>query len=134
MEFLSSRNMFTSFFDNIDRIRYPVSISRFSPSWYEGPKYLDAAPSESLLNWYHNEKKSGANEYNLQKEYERKYINETLSQLSPEKVWNDICSLYPEADSREITLLCYEAPEKFCHRHLLANWLKKHGYQIKEKM
>jgi uncharacterized protein (DUF488 family) len=29
-------------------------------------------------------------------------------------------------------LLCYEAPNQFCHRHLVAAWLRKHGITVEE--
>ncbi len=29
-------------------------------------------------------------------------------------------------------LLCYEKPENFCHRHILAEWLRKNGYKCEE--
>ena len=25
---------------------------------------------------------------------------------------------------KDVVLLCYETPEKFCHRHIAAQWLK----------
>ena len=32
----------------------------------------------------------------------------------------------------EIALICYEKPENFCHRHLVAEWLQEAGYQVQE--
>ena len=29
-------------------------------------------------------------------------------------------------------LLCYERPEDFCHRHIIANWFKAYGHECKE--
>lgn len=31
-----------------------------------------------------------------------------------------------------IALLCYEKPDDFCHRHLVADWLRKNGYECEE--
>lgn len=28
--------------------------------------------------------------------------------------------------------MCYEAPGKFCHRHLVADWLNSAGYDVSE--
>ena len=36
------------------------------------------------------------------------------------------------AAERDIALVCYEKPEEFCHRHLVADWLRKYGHDIKE--
>ena len=32
----------------------------------------------------------------------------------------------------DIALVCYEAPDKFCHRHLVADWFNKAGYRCEE--
>ena len=40
----------------------------------------------------------------------------------------NILSRHPECT--EIALVCYEKPEDFCHRHILAAWLEE--YNIKE--
>lgn len=29
-------------------------------------------------------------------------------------------------------LLCYERPEAFCHRHIVAQWLNENGYECEE--
>jgi uncharacterized protein (DUF488 family) len=29
-------------------------------------------------------------------------------------------------------LLCYEKSGDFCHRHLVAEWLRRYGYEVKE--
>ena len=34
--------------------------------------------------------------------------------------------------SDQIILLCYEKPDDFCHRHLVAQWLTEHGYDTQE--
>jgi hypothetical protein len=40
----------------------------------------------------------------------------------------------PVWDSRDyhIALLCYEKPSDFCHRHLVAEWLREHGVRCNE--
>lgn len=32
----------------------------------------------------------------------------------------------------DIALICYEKPSDFCHRHLVAEWLNKNGFQCEE--
>ena len=34
--------------------------------------------------------------------------------------------------SEKNCLLCYEESEEFCHRHLVAKWLRDFGYEVKE--
>ena len=65
---------------------------------------------------------------------EDKYIpkfNEMLMRISPVMVMQQLNDL---AQGNDIALLCYESSEKFCHRHLVAEWLNKHfpEQQIKE--
>lgn len=32
----------------------------------------------------------------------------------------------------DIALICYEKPSDFCHRHLVADWLNRNGFECKE--
>lgn len=32
----------------------------------------------------------------------------------------------------EIALICYEKPPNFCHRHLVAEWLRRNGFECEE--
>lgn len=36
-------------------------------------------------------------------------------------------TIIEQAHGKDIVLLCYERPENFCHRHILAKWLEKHA-------
>jgi uncharacterized protein (DUF488 family) len=47
-----------------------------------------------------------------------------LHKLDPHQVVHDL--------TEEATLLCYELPNQFCHRHLVSDWLIEHGYEISE--
>lgn len=33
---------------------------------------------------------------------------------------------------KKICLICFEKPTDFCHRHLVADWLTKNGFQCEE--
>lgn len=35
------------------------------------------------------------------------------------------------AKDRDIVLCCYEKPDEFCHRHILAEWLGKDVEELK---
>ena len=56
--------------------------------------------------------------------YTARYQEEVLSFLDPKKVVKD---LGPES-----ILLCWERPDRFCHRHIVAEWLRKAGYDVWE--
>lgn len=110
-------HIFTSYFSNIYNLRdYTlISISRFSPAGFHGLSYISLAPSKKLLYNYKNKKLSKSDYFRIFKE-------ETLSQLNPQTVLDELYSLQIP-DSKGLVLLCYEKPKDFCHRHFVASWL-----------
>lgn len=58
--------------------------------------------------------------------YIKRYNDEILYYLDPEEIYNDL---------KNKVVLCYEKPEDFCHRHLVAEWLNKHlNVNVQEKL
>ena len=39
---------------------------------------------------------------------------------------------FKKDENSKIALICYEKSEDFCHRHLVAYWLKCNGYECEE--
>ena len=114
--------IYTSYFANMSKLDKSkcVAICRWKPKWYTGAQYIDVAPTESMIRDY----KSNTGEYKAKVErYIKDYNQSVLSKLDPAKVFRDL-------DGK--ILLCYEKPTDFCHRHLLAEWLREHGYPCKE--
>jgi len=114
--------IYTSYFSkikNLPNYLEPISISRFSPKWYNGKNDLDLAPSEELLLGY----KKG--EINKEK-YKEIYLKQ-LNELPKEKITQI------KKDYKNKVLCCYEKSEDFCHRHILSEWLKEKEIEIKEK-
>jgi uncharacterized protein (DUF488 family) len=35
-------------------------------------------------------------------------------------------------EGRPAVLLCYETIGKYCHRHLVSDWLRRHGIECRE--
>ena len=77
----------------------------------------------------------------------RKWLGRRIKQLAPTwemvkmpepeyriKYQNILDNLNPsELDIRDCDiLLCFEMPDDFCHRHLVAEWLRKYGYEVEE--
>jgi len=83
-----------------------VSIALKAPYGFRGKSYKILAPTWSILSQY---KKIG----NVQI-YTERYYKEVLDMLDPEKVYNDL---------KGRVLLCWERSDKFCHRHLVAEWI-----------
>jgi uncharacterized protein YeaO (DUF488 family) len=97
-----------------------VSIARQAPAGYTGLEYKTLAPTWDILSEYKQTKD------------ERTYIqqyNYQLFLLSADHVVKELKEL---AQSDQIILLCYEKPDDFCHRHLVAQWLTEHGYDTQE--
>lgn len=59
-----------------------------------------------------------------------KYYDEVLSKLDAKDVFNELASY-----GDNIILLCYEEPNLFCHRYLVASWLEYElGINVNEVM
>jgi uncharacterized protein YeaO (DUF488 family) len=99
-----------------------VSIAGLTPAWFKSafPNYRwykPLVPPKQLVFDYKDGKIS-------QEEYTEVY-NKQLSDLDAVQVYLE---LQPSA-----TLLCWEGPHKFCHRHLVADWLMSHlGIAVEE--
>lgn len=99
----------------------PVAICGKEPEWYTGLCYKKLAPKwDFFVKW----KETRDNHY-----YVRCFHEQVLSKLNVAQVLSD---LHRMAGDGDIALVCYEKPEDFCHRHLVANWFRENGVQIKE--
>ena len=123
--------VYTSYFGNarkFPRTMAQVAICAKLPSYFSGPQYKPIAPTYEILTKY---KQDGD-----QKSYVEKYEKDVLSKLNPHEVFDDIVRISGVGGAlslkQDIVLLCYEAPNDFCHRHLVAKWLNENGYNIKE--
>lgn len=100
--------MYTSYYGNYRKLFgvTPVSISISKPKNIDCAVYKRLAPIYTMLSMS-----------------ESKYIqvyHEILSRLNPFQVLSDLKEI---AGSKPFVLLCYEKPNEFCHRHLVADWL-----------
>jgi hypothetical protein len=101
--------MHTSYFYKSGKHKHSVSIAGKCPLWYTGREYKKLAPKFWFFQKY---KEDGDEEF-----YTIQYKKEVLNVLDPLEVYNEL--------GTESILLCYESPEKFCHRHLVANWFEE---------
>lgn len=118
-------NIYTSYFANFRRFPsdiVQISISRIPPKGYMGFEYKRLAPSYELLqHWKRNHDEDF---------YIQRFNSETLGSLSAQNVYNELERL---SGGKDCVLLCYEKPEDFCHRHLVAEWLSSElGLKIEE--
>lgn len=107
--------IYTSYFGQLKHLNedeiVPIAICRYSPKYYNGLVYQDIAPSESILNSCRSS----------HIEYIQRFYQEILANRDPIKVIKDICEL---SNNKDCALLCYETPDKFCHRFLVKKWLE----------
>ena len=103
-----------------------VSIARTRP-WFLSKElliwyYSDLAPTGEIIGAKNNPRV-----------YEEKYNNEILSRVSADEVLRRLDRYARLSGKENVVLLCYEAPGKFCHRHIIAKWLgDKTGNPIEE--
>jgi hypothetical protein len=99
--------MYTSYFAKNGGHPNAVSIAAKAPDWFPGRVYKQLAPTYHAFKEY---KETGDSQ-----KYTDRYFREVLNTLDPRKVYSDL--------GRDAILLCYEKPNVFCHRHLVAGWL-----------
>lgn len=98
----------------------PVSIARYSPRWFTGYCLKDLAPSDSLLKGYKDGRVSV-------EEYEKQY----LQQLETIR-WTEVLHRLEKIAPDGVVLCCYEKLNDFCHRHILSEYMRDSGYDVKE--
>ena len=116
--------LYTSYFSNIKKLPkdiIPISIAAKAPSWYNGYEYKVLAPSFSIFKEY----KETLNE----EQYVSRYSYEILRKLNPHYIARDLLKL---SNNKSFALICYEKPDKFCHRHLVSFWLTFNGWACDE--
>lgn len=95
-----------------------VCIAGGVPSWFKSRVYKKLAPKY----WFFKKWKDG--EF-TNEDYIKYYYKEVLDKLDAKQVYKEL--------GEDAVLLCYENPNDFCHRHLVAEWLEKElGIEVKE--
>jgi hypothetical protein len=111
------KKLFTSNFNLAGTDKNAIAISVGVPKWYTGKRFMPLAPTWDMVNKYKQGKISDAT-------YTRRY-NAILKELDA----NQIVKEFPSGS----ILLCWETPGDFCHRRLVANWIKrKTGIEVWE--
>ena len=124
--------IYTSYFAKLRSLPkdiIPISICAKAPSWYNGLQYKQLAPSYDILMKY---KQDGDVE-----DYTINFYKNILGRLNPAETVFNLCKLASGGEDldyyhKDICIICYEKPLDFCHRHLVAEWLRKYGYECNE--
>jgi hypothetical protein len=116
--------IYTSYFGNSKKLQQAgikvIGISLYPPRWFNGISLKQVAPTKSIL--FANGQ--------TQEDYTRRYRSEVLSQQDMQQFLKTVVQA---SGGQDVALCCYEKPEDFCHRHILADWIKeKLGIEISE--
>ncbi len=95
-----------------------VAICLRKPKWFNCKHYTKLAPTQECLSEY--------NRLGNKDVFVKRYTEEVLDKLDPHEVYKEL--------GEDAILLCYERSSDFCHRHLIAAWLVKAGYDVSEIM
>jgi len=125
--------IYTSYFANIKNLTpniIPIAICGKSPNGWNGLEYKKLAPKyKFFMEWKENHN----NEFYIQH-----FQNEVLDKLDFKQVLKELSdkmkssSYYNINIHDSIALVCYEKPEDFCHRHLVADWFNSYEYNVQE--
>lgn len=118
--------IYTSYFAQLKKVKNPISIALWKPKWYNGPELLSLAPTKNILTTWKKSSQSNADWQN----YITSYTNEILNKIDVDILLNQIKQIYPSENF--VTLLCYEKPEDYCHRHIVSGWLNKNNITSNE--
>lgn len=99
-----------------------VSISVTAPWWFRGPTYPALVPPPKLVRAFRAGEVTAV-------EYVTHYDIERLRLLDPGHVAEDLIEL---AAPHEPVLLCWCAPWRFCHRHVVRTWFRAAGIECDE--
>lgn len=98
----------------------PISIAGYAPNYYKGIQFKTLAPKYDWWKEWHD--KHLSNDW-----YKEKYQETVLNKLNPKVIANRL-----QAFGKDVILLCYERPGEFCHRRLVADWLRLSGTPVCE--
>ena len=112
MIYTSYYSNYRNFPDNFE----PVSVSLYPPKGFKGMIISELVPTDSILKDFKDKK---IDEF----DYIKRYYDEVLLKLNPHQIAKKL---------ENKILLCFEKRGDFCHRHIIAEWLKNNGYNIKE--
>ena len=127
--------IYTSYFGNIEKILASipdagfVSIAGKTPDWFKGQKFKPLMPHYSWWKEWHSKFEGMLDSSESKDWYSKMYSKTVLDQLDPLDTARDLKDL---VGWKPTFILCYETPEKFCHRHLVASWLNGARVQCEE--
>lgn len=117
--------IYTTYFANLRNVpenSVVISIAQYNPKGINIPRFIDFAPGQGLLTMY----KQGEI---TEQEYTERYM-QMLSNLPNLAKIRAHMAKYTADQDKSLVFVCYEGKNKFCHRHLVAQFFSEFG--IKE--
>ncbi len=116
--------IYTSYFGNSKKLQQAgikvIGIALYPPRWFYGISLKQVSPTKSIL----------FAKDQTQEEYIRRYKTEVLAKQDMSQF---LKAVEMASGGQDVALCCYEKPGDFCHRRILAEWIKeKAGIEIKE--
>lgn len=90
-----------------------ISIAGKKPDGFECQEFKKLAPKYSFFKEYKDGKIN-------EEEYTKRYYDDVLRHLDSTQIIHLL-----GVHGSNIVLLCWESSDKFCHRHIVSNWMKK---------
>lgn len=109
--------IYTSYFAKSAEDPRAVAICLYKPGWFKGEHNIGLAPEPDWFREWKDNPELG------EEWYKEKYYETVLNHLDVHMVAEYM---------QDRVMLCYEASNKFCHRHLVAQWLQAAGYEVEE--
>jgi uncharacterized protein YeaO (DUF488 family) len=116
-----------------------IGISRFFPKEFQTTEIANflytpgtiLAPSAELLNDIKSGKISNE-EYTIRYYQELSQNIKKIGFSSANEYFARMISEFSSSEWEAIVFMCYEKPDEFCHRHLLAALMRKNGIDVQE--
>lgn len=109
--------IYTSYFGNINNLIknniIPIGVCCYPPNDFKGVNLTSIAPTPDILN----------NCRSNHQEFRKRYKAEVLSIFKDPNLFIDRLRFI--TDNKDCALCCFEKPDEFCHRHLIADWLNE---------
>lgn len=117
----------TSYFANWRRLVKDgftiVSVASHSPRSFLGIRWTQVAPRYALVCSH----KAGEL---TDTQFQERYLQQLTESVLPDYLIETLKSY--ELSYGKVALCCYEKPSDFCHRHILADYIKQTGINVKE--
>lgn len=115
--------IYTSYFSN--HKNFPpdaayITIARGQPLGNFMPRLEELTPSWNIIDRYHEDWDEEAYKVEFWKQLDALDFDAVMRRLKT------------MSGGKDVVLVCWEGKDRFCHRHLVAEWFGQHGVEANE--